>query len=81
MGICMASEADSPEDLYTKADRALYRSKVGGRNRVTKHSDDGRPRRQELAALQEGLTSLAVVAGFEPSISDKKRRLSPALFQ
>jgi diguanylate cyclase len=38
MGICMASEADSPEDLYTKADRALYRSKVSGRNRVTRHS-------------------------------------------
>lgn len=38
MGMCMASEADSPEDLYTKADRALYRSKVSGRNRVTKHS-------------------------------------------
>jgi diguanylate cyclase len=38
MGICMASEAEGPEDLYTKADRALYRSKVSGRNRVTKHS-------------------------------------------
>jgi diguanylate cyclase len=34
----MASEADSPEDLYTKADRALYRSKVNGRNRVTRYS-------------------------------------------
>jgi diguanylate cyclase len=38
MGICMATEADGPEDLYAKADRALYRSKVSGRNRVTRHS-------------------------------------------
>ncbi len=38
MGICMASEAIGPEDLYSKADRALYRSKVDGRNRVTRHS-------------------------------------------
>ncbi|HEY4193749.1 MAG TPA: GGDEF domain-containing protein [Mesorhizobium sp.] len=38
MGMCMASEADGPEDLYTKADRALYRSKVSGRNQVTRHS-------------------------------------------
>jgi diguanylate cyclase len=35
MGICMASEAQSPADLYAKADRALYRSKVNGRNRST----------------------------------------------
>lgn len=38
MGICMASEADNPEDLYSKADRALYRSKVAGRNRITRHA-------------------------------------------
>ena len=38
MGMCMASEAESPEDLYTKADQALYRSKMDGRNRVTRHS-------------------------------------------
>lgn len=38
MGICMASEAETPDDLYAKADRAMYRSKVVGRNRVTRHS-------------------------------------------
>jgi diguanylate cyclase len=38
LGICMASDADGPEDLYAKADRALYRSKVAGRNQVTMHS-------------------------------------------
>ncbi|MEQ1942510.1 GGDEF domain-containing protein [Mesorhizobium sp. VNQ89] len=38
MGICMASEAESPEDLYSKCDRTLYRSKVTGRNRVTRFS-------------------------------------------
>lgn len=38
LGICMASEARGPDDLYAKSDRALYASKVGGRNRVTRHS-------------------------------------------
>ena len=41
MGICMASDADGPEDIYAKADRALYRSKVNGRNQVTLHTASG----------------------------------------
>ena len=47
MGICMASEGNSPEDLYSKADRALYASKVSGRNQVTRHSSlvDGKARK------------------------------------
>lgn len=35
LGTCMASDANGAEDLYAKADRALYRSKVSGRDRVT----------------------------------------------
>jgi diguanylate cyclase len=38
MGICMASEAEGPEDLYSKCDQALYRSKATGRNRATRFS-------------------------------------------
>ncbi|MCV0398066.1 MAG: GGDEF domain-containing protein [Rhizobiaceae bacterium] len=37
-GICMASEASGPADLYAKVDGAMYASKVNGRNRVTRHS-------------------------------------------
>jgi len=38
LGLCMASDATSSEDLYAKADRALYASKQAGRNRLTRYS-------------------------------------------
>lgn len=41
MGVCMATEATGPEDLYEKADQALYVSKSTGRNQVTKYPVPG----------------------------------------
>jgi diguanylate cyclase len=38
LGICMATQAQNPDDLYAKADRALYASKAAGRNRTTRFS-------------------------------------------
>ena len=39
LGLCMASEASDPNELYRKVDQALYASKNSGRNRVTKFSE------------------------------------------
>ncbi|CAN0653054.1 diguanylate cyclase [Nitratireductor aquimarinus] len=35
LGVCMAADAGDAEELYAKADQALYASKVDGRNRAT----------------------------------------------
>lgn len=41
MGTCMATQAQGPDDLYIKADRALYASKASGRNKTTRFSSLG----------------------------------------
>ena len=38
LGVCMATDAANADDLYRKADKAMYASKAGGRNKVTLHS-------------------------------------------
>lgn len=40
LGICMANDAESSEELYNKADVALYTAKNSGRNRVQVYNPD-----------------------------------------
>ncbi|EKF19713.1 GGDEF domain-containing protein [Nitratireductor pacificus] len=39
LGVCMASDATDADDLYAKADQALYASKADGRNRVSLYAN------------------------------------------
>lgn len=40
IGLCMADHASSAEDLYVKADKALYCSKGSGRNQIRNHNPE-----------------------------------------
>jgi diguanylate cyclase (GGDEF)-like protein len=58
LGICMASDADSAEELYNKADVALYAAKHSGRNCFTALQAGTQPGiREELDALQKVMLS------------------------
>lgn len=46
LGVCMATDATGADDLYSKADKAMYASKAGGRNQVTLHP---KPRAEPLS--------------------------------
>jgi diguanylate cyclase len=42
IGLCMKADASDPQDIYVKADDALYASKRGGRNRCTVFTQERR---------------------------------------
>lgn len=51
LGVCMATDADSPDQLYERTDQALYASKLGGRNKVTRYPVPGPVRGRKNWAL------------------------------